>query len=350
MVNGLVVALAVGAVVASSGRTEAARRNVLDRLEDPTARIVRVVDRTGQAGLHPDVVSRLAGISSVEWVIAFSPAGSLGRNPDIGGEVEGFAREAVGTRLFWGSLLESPLAHLTGGRPAGPGEALAGSRAAQTLGLADRIGTVEDEVLGGLAVVGDVGFDAPVESLAHYVLIDAGAASGRVGEVIILVRTSAAVEPLVDLLPGLLAVQDPRSIGVDLADELLALRAALTREVGELNTAVLLGSLALSALLVTVNLFGAIAERRREFGLRRTQGATRSTIAALVIVESGIIAVAGAATGATLSSVIVALQTGAVPDPSLSVSIGALVAVAALAGSIPAALAAAFREPLYALR
>lgn len=60
----VIVGLSVMAIVATSGRTDATRRVVLAKLEDPSARLVRVVDRTGEAGLTPDAVARVSNLST----------------------------------------------------------------------------------------------------------------------------------------------------------------------------------------------------------------------------------------------------------------------------------------------
>lgn len=97
-------------------------------------------------------------------------------------------------------------------------------------------------------------------------------------------------------------------------------------------------------------MYGAIEERRREFGLRRSQGATRSVIAALVVTESAALALLGTVAGSVVGTVVVAWQTGMVPDPALTLAIGGLVTLAGIAGSLPPAASAALRQPLYVLR
>ncbi len=344
-----VVALAVAAVVGTTGRTEATRRNFLARLEDPSARLVRVTDRSGEANLGPGAVSRLAGLPSVAWVVALSPAGPLGRNAALAGPRGGSAGDAVGTRYYWGDLLGGPLVQQVSGRPPRPNEALAGGRAVAALRLADRMGTVDDENAGLLAVVGSFSAIAPVDDLGSYALVRAGDdGSDSIGEIIVLIRTSAAVEPCVERLPHLIGAEAP--VAIERAAELLALRAGLASEIGDLDAAILAVSLGSAAVLIGAILYGAIAERRREFGLRRSQGATRSTIAALVVIETSVLAVGGTLVGSIAGSLVVASQTGLVPDPALTVAVGALVILAAIVGSVPPAAAAALREPLYVLR
>ncbi len=344
----VVVGLAVAAVVGTSGRTEATRRTLLAQLEDPSARLVRIVDRSGQADLSPSTISRLAAIRSVEWAVGLSAAGPLGRNPALGTARTGFASDAVGTRRYWGDLLGGPLIHQVSGRPPEPAEALVGERAHSALGLTDRAGTVDDEVGGPLAVVGSFAAIDPVENLSAYVMVRARDTEGPVSEIVVLIRSSAQVEPFVERLSGLLGTDQP--VGVERAAELLALRAGLAAEVGDLDAAVLTGSLSSGGFLISAILFGAVEERRREFGLRRSQGATRSTIAALVLTESSVLALVGTVAGAIAGMLFVAAQTETVPDPALAAAVGALVILSAIAGSIPPAAMAALREPLYVLR
>lgn len=344
----LVIALATVAVIGTTGRTEAARRSLLTRLEAPEARLVRVVDRDGQANLSPAAVSRIASLRSVAWVVGLSPAGPIGRNPALGGPREGYTSEAVGTRRFWGDLAGGPLVRSISGREPAVGEAAIGERAARILGLADHAGTIDDEEAGPIAVVAAVAAVPPVENLGAYVLIRGNETNERVTELLVLIGTSAQVEPFVERLPAVLGIDTP--LGIERATELLAIRGSLANEVGELDAAILAGSLSSGTLLIGVILYGAIEERRREFGLRRSQGATRSTIAALVLIESTLLALVGTILGAIAGTLLVVAQTTALPDPALTVAVGALVALAAVAGSILPATAAALREPLYALR
>lgn len=347
----VIVALAAAVVVATTGRTDAARQSILARLDAPANRIIRVVDRTGTAGMRPAALTRIASVSGVEWSIALGPVGNLARNAGLGdAQTTGNAGEPVGTRLYWGDLGAVAEVRLTVGRLPHAREALAGATARRSLGLAAGFGTVVDDDAGPVGVVGTMHFGPALENLNSYVLIRAGDTSGHVAEIVVLADAASSVEPLVELLPGIIAPDDVTSIGIKRAEALTALRDALAREVTALNAAILLGSLGMAALLVTINLFGAIAERRREFGLRRTQGATRSVIAALVIMEVGGLALLGSLCGVVTGVVLITWQTGLILDPVLSLAIAVLLTLGALAGSVPAALAAAYQEPLYALR
>jgi len=342
------VAVAVAAVVATSGRTEATRRAIIAHLEDPSARLIRVVSQAGPDGFDPRTIERLAALDAVEWIAGFGSAGTLVRNPSLGDSTTGNAGQPVGSRLFWGRLLGGPLIRLGGGRPPGDGEAVVGQRAAVTLGLADRSGLLDDERRGRLAAVGVFAAGGPVADLAAFVLVP-GRADEQPTELLVLARRAVEVEAVVRLLPGLLGPGGERA-AIHRADELLALRSALAAEAGALDGAVLLLALAASAFIVGSVLFGAIEARRREFGLRRTQGATRSTIGALIVAETTVLSGAGAVIGGPLGAALVVASAGSWPDLLLVLAVGVLVVLSAILGAIPPAIVAAVREPLYVLR
>lgn len=344
----LVLALAGVVVVGTSGRTDAARRTLLAALEAPSLRLVRIVDRTGSAGLSAETVAGLAAVGPVEWAVGLGRVGPIGRNAVLGGPTEGYGAGAVGVRAYVGDLLAGPLLRFASGRQPDVGEAVAGTAAAETLGLADAMGTVEDDRGDRIAVVGTVTAAAGVEGLGEYVLVRGGAET-EITELLVLARTSADVEPFVARLSGLVP-RGEAPLGIERATELVTLREELARETGALDAAVLWGALVTAMVMVAAIRFGAIDERRREFGLRRSQGATRSTIGAIVVLESAVLGVTGVALGVLAGGVLVVVQTGFVPDPVLLTAIGCLLVLAGVAGSVPAAVAAAWRDPVDVLR
>lgn len=345
-----VLALATAVVVNTVGRTQAARATILAELERPAARLLRVVDQDGQAEIEPASVDRVARMSGVEWVIGLGQVGSLSRNAALADQRgTGNAGAAVGTVLYWGDL-SGPATTRVLGRGTRGGEALAGSRALNRLGISGAAGSVIDDGRGLVAIVGRASFIDAIDELNSYVLIRATRDGRPLHELVVLADSVAAADRLATQLGPLIWPADDRSLRVDRAQDLTELRTALNAEVSALDTALLTGTFAVAAVLVSINLFGAIAERRREFGLRRTQGASRSLIAALVMLEVGALAVVGSLVGAVGGLATVLLQTSRLPDPILALTASAAIAIAALIGAMPAAATAAFREPLHALR
>lgn len=349
-----VMALSVIAIIASTGRTSATRTDVLTQLESPSARLMRVTDPSGRGRVPIGASDRLASVSSVEWFLALDAAGAIARNAGSGSPSTGYANGSAGIRQYTGDLLGGELGRLVAGRAPGKGEAVVGAAAARDLGLSDGRGRVTNGSQQTVGVVGEVRFAGDLNDLNDYVLVNSlgtrTGSAGEVGELIILSRTTSAVAGLAELLPGLLGPEDPRALAIEQSGELTRLRELLGLEVGELNTAILFGSLLFGAILVSVNLFGAVSARRREIGLRRTQGAERSSIAAMLMIETGVIAVVGSLVGIAVGTLVVYAQTLLAPDIILSLSAATLVSMSAIIGSLPPAVAASMQEPLYALR
>lgn len=345
---GLVAAVAAGAVVGTSGRTDVSRQSILVQLASPSARLITITAGDQTLG-SPTAIDRIAALSSVEWVLGLSKPGSVGRNLGLGSARTGYAGTAAGTLDYWGDLLGGPLLRQMYGRAPATGEALVGQRASLALGLADHVGGISDDLNGPVAVVGEFRAADPVGNLDAYALVRAPANREGLYQVLILARDASSVEALATLVPALLPPSE-RPPAVERASQLLTLRAALISEVGQLDVAVLAASLGSSILIVAVMVYASVQERRREFGLRRTQGATRSTIGVLVLLESAALAFAGSVIGTAIAYLAVTAQTGLSPDLGLVLSGAVLVALAGCVGSVPSALLASYREPLYVLR
>ncbi len=353
VVSLVVVALGVFAIVASTGRAAALTEGIRRGLESPSARLVRVSDTGGRARLQPEDAQRVGGLRSVAWWIALDPPQAVARNAYAGDATVGYTRPSVGIRRYAGQATFPGLASLAAGRLPGPGQAVAGARAARELGLADGVGAVSS---GGtvVPVVGTVSFSGALGELDGYVLVNSlnpgTAPPTDLGTVIALARRSGDVAALARSLPDVLAPADPTALGVDEPGDRNALLAGLAAAPGDLDAAILAGALCVGAALVSLNGFGAVAARRREIGLRRVQGAERTTIVALLLLETGALGAIGALAGLTVGMAAVWVMDRTAVDPSLGLAIAVLMLVSGLAGSLPPAIAAGRQEPVYALR
>ncbi len=204
-------------------------------------------------------------------------------------------------------------------------------------------GLIEDSAraprLGGMVVVlGDDSLSASAESQTTLVKTRAGAAPS-VGRQAPLVIDPVHPETLRVSVPV-----DPRDL----------------RQVVERSVAVSLAVLSLVALIAAVLALGnamtlAVASRRSEFGLRRAVGAAPRDLARLVLLEAGVIGVAGGLLGLVVGylavfAVTIANHWTPVMDPrTVPLALVGGVVVGALAG-IAAARQAAKVDPALALR
>jgi predicted permease len=174
---------------------------------------------------------------------------------------------------------------------------------------------------------------------------------------VLLVRTSVTPESIVPIVRS--AVRDLDSnvaiYNVQAVDEVLSDSMARQK-----MTALLLGIFAVVAVvLAAIGIYGVLAysveQRTREIGLRMAVGARREDILCLVLKQAAVFVavgiVAGLAFGFAGARLLSGLlfQTSTADPVSVSVTIGALVAIAALAVSLPARRAASV-EPTEALR
>jgi len=174
---------------------------------------------------------------------------------------------------------------------------------------------------------------------------------------VLLVRTGSAPESIVPLVRNAVRELDPglAIYNVKAVDDVLS--DSLARQK---MTAVLLGIFAVVAvLLAAIGIYGVLAysveQRTREIGVRMAVGARREDILALVLKQAAVFVAVGIAAGLAvgfaggrlLSGLL--FRTSTVDPVSVTVTIGALIGIAALAVSLPARRAASV-EPTEALR
>ncbi len=174
---------------------------------------------------------------------------------------------------------------------------------------------------------------------------------------VLLVRTGAAPESIVPMVRSAVRDLDPNLAiyNVQTVDEVLS--DSLARQK---MTAVLLGIFAVVAVvLAAIGIYGVLAysveQRTREIGVRMAVGARREDILKLVLRQAAVFVAAGIVAGLAVGFAGARLLSGllfktSTADPvSVSITISALVAIAALAVSLPARRAASV-EPTEALR
>ena len=330
----IVVAAVVASILTTTGQTVRAEQDVLARIDEAGTRLIVASDVDGTAGIRPEAVARIGSLSQVEWVFGVGFARD-GRNAAIG---DGGMPAAV--RTMWGN---PPDVIDVNGRAPQPGEALAGTIAADTLGFAVPVGGI-DTGDTQMSVVGGFTAGDPLQGLNTSLLADpAGDTDGEaVRTIYVLAQTPDDVAALADAVPAVLGADDPFAVSLETSETLADVRAAVAGELGRFSRSLIAAVLAAGLILITLIVYASVTARRQDFGRRRALGARRGTIAGLVVTQT----VLGTAIGTGLTI----RWTTQSPDTEFIAAIAILTILAAGIAATPPALIAAWRDPVHVLR
>lgn len=335
----LVVAVVVLSVLVTAGQTNASRRGLLATLDQAGTRQVTITDVDGKAKLSPSVVQRITGLSPTRWAFGLGPVLD-GRNPLRGGD------ESVASRYM--TKLPPPSSYsIAKGRPAAPGEAMAGKDAALALGLMDGAGALASDTYS-VPVVATVLFKAPLEFLNDTVVILGPDQAPTL--IIALADRSDDVDALSKAVEEVLDPVRYESVRVESSSQLASIRAQVSQDSGASSAAIITGALGAGLLLTAATSLGSVTVRRRDYGRRRALGATRSNIVVLVLAQSAVAATVGALIGSIVGLAAVVVIEGTTPDPLLVAGVGVLSINAAMLAAVPSAMLAALRDPVRILR
>lgn len=260
---------------------------------------------------------------------------------------------------------------VTWGRRLGPADelerlpvAIVGHQVARNLGLAGEGGQVASQtvVLGSqaFAVIGVLDRSPLVTALNFAILIPASTASERFGAPPEPAQLAVTVEPgtvpiTAALLPDVVTYGAPGEISIRFPGDLVAAQVQIDGALASGILAIGLLAMVVGALGITNVMMLSVLERRREIGIRRALGHTRSTIAAQFMMEALLIGTLGAVLGAAVAA---ATVVGTSIVAGWTVVLHPLLTLGAIAAGVGMTLAAsaypAWRasrlEPLDALR
>lgn len=346
----LTVAMVAGmcaATLLTTGRTVAAEQAVLAEVDAAGTR--SIVVRAGKnAGLTVTLLDRLRTVEGVEAAAGFGPIVDA-HNAAVPGA------PPVAVRNAYGTIGDNPMQP-----PDHPAHraALASTAAARALGLHDGTGALHTDHHTEVLVTGELTVPDHLRFLEPLVVVPSsapGSASGvdpdaPLTMLVVLAASPPEVAAVEEVVRSLLDAPDPGSVTLETSAGLAAVRAAVGGELGTYGRSTVLAILAVSTVLVAVNLLALVTMRRKDFGRRRALGATRSLIVTLLLGQVAILAVAGAALGTAASLAGLAAVGDPLPGARFTAAIAvAGVLVAALA-ALPPAVIAARRDPLHELR
>lgn len=339
----LITAAVVALLLATTGQTIVAERQVLAQIDDAGTRSIEV-ELDPIAGGTADAVDRIARLATVEWTVGF------GDVLDVHNEhVQGGAPVAL--RPMYGDLPPAIQLDPTQGPPLAD-IAWAGAAAIARLGLDDGFGGIVDETgARSYAVVGKLVASDPLTDFNRQALTPMQSTpKARLRRLLVVTNTPADVGPTTDQVVALLDVEEPAAVTVRTSERLAQLRAAVAGELGQYGRDLVVQALGAALVVVLVVTYGTTATRRRDFGRRRALGATRASIAGLVVLQQTTTAFVGALLGLGVGTLISLQLTGSMPDVRFAVAVAVLaILVAVVSALIPAAIAAT-RDPVAILR
>ena len=336
----LIVAVACGVIVSTTGQTVAIERDVLSRIDDAGTRTIVVEDVDGRAQLRAEAIDRINALGDVEWAVGFGlardvrPAGLVGAPP-------------VPIRALFGTL---PSDVTSSGGSWEPGTALAGLDAISALGMETAAGPVE--LMGEQRPIGLVGWfeaAAPLDFLNRS-LLTGPTAGESVIRIFVVVRTAERVADVNAAIATILDPAEPTSVAIRTSERLVEVRAAVQGQLGAFGRDIVAATLAAGLVLTVLNVFAAVTARRRDFGRRRALGASRMDLAALVIMQMVPLAALGAVLGGIVGTLVVHQLTRAAPQADFTVAVGILAVAATTVAGLPPAALAAYRDPVRVLR
>lgn len=327
--------------VATVGRSASAAADVAARLEQAGARTLRVVDPSSLGIINNSTVKAIEELETVDSVHALAvPFDTV--NGAIGA---GGAR--VPTWAVLGDLGSG--ATLVQGRSPEPGEALISMETLRQLRLEHPVGYLTS--VDGIEQFPIVGTFEAGTSLA---MLDRGAvvnrpASGAAQELVVVIDDTAAADATVQAVLAILSPPPSADIRVQSPTSLARTARSLEADLAQQGRSLLLLILGIGGVLVAAVVLGQVMIRRRDLGRRRTLGASRIDLLALVVGHCVIVAALGAAAGTSAAWWLNRLLGH--PTPALfGVGVAVLGLIAASVAALPPAVVASRLDPVTVMR
>lgn len=334
----LLVAAMCAVVVVTTGRAQAAGRQVAAQVEAAGSRVLIITDQGGNDLVTAPDLTVLASTQGIQSAIGLGVA----RDVTVGSIGPGGTPVAAWPVL--GSLLS--IVTLTEGRWPNPGEALVSAAGQQQLGLDSPIGWVSDNHGFTASVVGSY------RPLPGYGDLD-GVLIAQTASVAptlrLVVADISAVHAAQSLALNVLAPRDPSKLQITSPSALAELQQALSGDLEAYTRTLTVVTLAAATVLIAIVVLSQVLLQRRDIGRRRALGAPRWAVITLVIAQTTVPSAIGAVFG-TVGATLIATHTGSSPDFDLPLAALILGVLAAALAAVPPATLAAWRDPVRVLR
>lgn len=339
-----VVVVCAGALIvfATTGQGMASQLGALERINSPQGRLITITDASGGAGLRADSVATLASLDGVEWAVGVSAAADV-RN------VHAPWGATVPARLIHGPLPPSLTVRAT--RAPRAGDALVTTAQLEPLHMAGPFGAVQGGKVGG-TVVGTFEAGQPLQSLAETALVLAAddAAEQPLLRIYLSVDDVSRIGVVREAALSSVRAADRSQLTVQHAEELAKVGADVVERLAAQARQTLLGVLGITCVLVAAVWFGRVQAIAKDIGRRRTLGASRSLIAAQVIVNAVLCGALGTLLGCALGLAVVWRLTGRLPGATFVIAVALLIVLACALAAVPPAIRAARVDPARILR
>ncbi|MGH8774318.1 MAG: FtsX-like permease family protein [Jiangellaceae bacterium] len=342
VVTALIVAAVTGVILATTGQTAAAERQVLARIDEAGSRTIEVSDANNTGVIGTDIVPVIERMSGTDWVVGLGQA-SDGRNSAVGDGGEPVP--------FWPVYGELPTIVELPDRPVAVGEGVAGPVGASSLGALEGYGAVDLATGEQVPLVGLLEASDPLAFLEDGGLIIADVAEGTsIQRLVVVARTAGEASALSAAVVAAIGPSDPTDLRVTSPEALAELQAVVAGDLGQYGRELLLAVLGVGLLLVAGAVLGQVLLRRRDLGRRRALGATRSTIVGLIVAQTGLVATVGAVLGGAAGLGLAWRATGTLPGWAFVAGTAVLAVLCAILAAVPPAVVAAIRDPIRVLR
>lgn len=340
----LIAIISCALIQLTTGRTAGVEVSLLRSFDEASSRMI-VVRAEPDSGLTMDILQPLQQIQELESVMIFGPAWDA-RNHALGP-----SSMAVAVRNFPAELCPENITCVRADQISSG--LLATGQAMELLGVSPGIGNLA-------AVDGNIyGVSEQLYLPEHLKILEpailqpipsTALATQPVTTVILLAREPEQLSALSAHLIELIDVPDKSKIGLETGKSQAELRASISSQVSSYGHGLLVALLLGTGATIGAIALGVVLLRRREFGRRRSLGATRTWLVTFVTTQVLVLVGAGALIGTATGLIILKVEGAPLPTPSFVVAVLVLSIGASAIFALVPAMYAASRDPVAELR